>query len=388
MVDPALEGKLFQNEKKIQSFHGLFNSKSPIGCDIGRTLLWRFLYWVDLLEDSNRTLLTKSLFRLLLFLLFVMNLDNLRRAVTTFSFRIDDSFFRASILHFSCYVISAIVWYALRQKRKTLASLLKILRKKYTLTLTKTQILALLFIYSTPIITVILFFTSHNRRNEWYINGIKTNYTIYVVVNCIRIIFDIFTYPMFINLVAFLYCFICQSICDLVTQFTSEIQACPFEELTVRRQTDIFRKMSGIEHALNLTQKVFSVPSFLISVAHFCSSIAVLAVITYLKEDIKFNRQIEWILVFMNSSCGLLAILWNAGSLPIEAEKLKIAYRRKCRQKLLSENKVGELRSENDLIDTSNFVLSGCNIIHFYRSSLLALAGTILTYTVLLISKN
>ncbi|GFQ72175.1 uncharacterized protein TNCT_575551 [Trichonephila clavata] len=96
----------------------------------------------------------------------------------------------------------------------------------------------------------------------------------------------------------------------------------------------------------------------------------------------------EWVLLFMNSSFGLLAILWKAGNLPIEAEKLKIAYRRKCREKLVSENKVGELRSEIDLIDTSNFVLSGCNIIYFYRSSLLVLTGTILTYTVLLMSKN
>ncbi|GFY77836.1 uncharacterized protein TNIN_352721 [Trichonephila inaurata madagascariensis] len=388
MVDPPLEGKLFQNEKKIQSFHKLFNSKSPIGCDHGRILLWRFLHCVDLLEDSNRTLLTKSLFRLLLFLSFVMYMDNIVEFVTKFRFKTDDSIFRASILHFNCYVISAIVWYALRQKRKNLTSLLKILRKRYTLTLTKPQILVLLFIYSSAIIVLVLFFTSHSLKNEWYIYEIKTNYTIFSIVNCIRILLQIFIYPIFTNLVAFLYCFICQSICDLVTHFTSEIRVCPFEEFTVRRQTDILRKMSGIENALNLTQKVFSVPSFLISVSHFCSCIAILAVEIYLKDDLQLHRQIEWFLIFMNSFCGLLAILWKAGSLPIEAEKLKRTYRIKFRQKLLSENKVGELHSEMDLIDTSNFVLSGCNIIYFYRSSLLALAGTILTYTVLLMSQN
>ncbi|GFS31951.1 hypothetical protein TNIN_226991 [Trichonephila inaurata madagascariensis] len=52
----------------------------------------------------------------------------------------------------------------------------------------------------------------------------------------------------------------------------------------------------------------------------------------------------------------MLAVLWKAGSLPIEAEKLKRAYRRKCHQKLISGNKAGE-RFETDLIDTSNFVL-------------------------------
>ncbi|GFW03693.1 uncharacterized protein TNCV_2538041 [Trichonephila clavipes] len=146
--------------------------------------------------------------------------------------------------------------------------------------------------------------------------------------------------------------------------------------------------MSKLENDLNLIQEVFSVPSFLICVSHFCSCIAILAVVVYVMPDISYSMQIEWILYLINSSCGLLGILWSAGNLPIEAEKLKRAYRSKCHQKLLSRNKVRELRSEADLIDTSNFILSGCNIIYFYRSSLLALAGTILTYTVLLMSKS
>ncbi|GFR08261.1 uncharacterized protein TNCT_590351 [Trichonephila clavata] len=100
-----------------------------------------------------------------------------------------------------------------------------------------------------------------------------------------------------------------------------------------------------------------------------------------------FCIRFQWVSLLINSSTSMLAILWMAGSLPVEAEKLKRAYKRKCHQKVIFGNKIGE-RFETDLIDASNFVLSACSIIYFYRSTLLAFAGTILTYTVLLMSKG
>ncbi|GFS87192.1 uncharacterized protein NPIL_265501 [Nephila pilipes] len=103
--------------------------------------------------------------------------------------------------------------------------------------------------------------------------------------------------------------------------------------------------------------------------------------------ELSLRNQWQLILLLMNTFCGLVAILWKAGSLPIEAEKLKKTFRRKCRKKFLSEKKVREIQFQTDLIDTTDFAMSGCNVIYFYRSTLLALAGTILTYTVLLISK-
>ncbi|GFQ77929.1 uncharacterized protein TNCT_481561 [Trichonephila clavata] len=147
--------------------------------------------------------------------------------------------------------------------------------------------------------------------------------------------------------------------------------------------------MSTIEDALKLTQTVFSVPTFLVCTSYFGNCISVLAILVFIKIDteIKFFMRFQWASLLIFSSTGMLAILWKAGSLPIEAEKLKKAYRRKCHQKLIFGNKVGE-HFETDLIDTSNFVLSACNIIYFYRSTLLAFAGTILTYTVLLMSKS
>ncbi|GFU31145.1 hypothetical protein NPIL_313171 [Nephila pilipes] len=81
--------------------------------------------------------------------------------------------------------------------------------------------------------------------------------------------------------------------------------------------------MSRVEDALHCTQKVFSLPSFLMFVAHFCTCITVLASIVVFKPDLNSNMQLVWILLLINSFCGLVAILWKAGSLPIEAEKLK-----------------------------------------------------------------
>ncbi|GFT19805.1 uncharacterized protein NPIL_550761 [Nephila pilipes] len=166
------------------------------------------------------------------------------------------------------------------------------------------------------------------------------------------------------------------------------IEACPFEKFTIEKQGSILRRISKLENALNLTQNVFSLPSFLISISYFCTCITLLAVILFIKMEVSSYMHFEFVSLLFNSSCGLVAIIWEVGNVPIEAENFKKAFRRKFHQKLLCENKVGEVLIETHPIDTSDFVLSGCNIIHFHRNSILALAGTILTYTVLLLSKN
>ncbi|GIX78053.1 uncharacterized protein CEXT_75091 [Caerostris extrusa] len=93
--------------------------------------------------------------------------------------------------------------------------------------------------------------------------------------------------------------------------------------------------------------------------------------------------------MFVYACGGLLSCLWTAGGLPIEAAKLKEAYRRKLQQKKILDGKVGkEACIEKELVEISTYVLSGCNIMSFYRTSILAFAGTILTYAILLINKQ
>ncbi|GBN20697.1 hypothetical protein AVEN_31923-1 [Araneus ventricosus] len=90
-------------------------------------------------------------------------------------------------------------------------------------------------------------------------------------------------------------------------------------------------------------------------------------------------------LILFNSCFGLLACLWMAGGLPVEAARFKETFRRKISQRLTYLRKEEAIHFEKCLPDVSSYILSGWDIISFRRSSILALAGTVLTYTILLI---
>ncbi|GIY71602.1 hypothetical protein CEXT_377851 [Caerostris extrusa] len=72
------------------------------------------------------------------------------------------------------------------------------------------------------------------------------------------------------------------------------------------------------------------------------------------------------VFMFTNSFGGLLAYLWIAGGLPIEADRLKEAFRSKLLQARLSANGVGgACPNEMKFLKVSNFELSGCEIVYF-----------------------
>ncbi|GBO09901.1 hypothetical protein AVEN_257779-1, partial [Araneus ventricosus] len=171
---------------------------------------------------------------------------------------------------------------------------------------------------------------------------------------------------------------------------TDEIESCSAQEFTISRQRDILGREAEIERLVRFIQKIFSVPSFLIATAHFsaCTSIFGAFIVDskiYTKDYVVLN---QLVVVFLSSSGGLLACLWAAGGLPIEEDRFKDTFRRKTKQRLQLVNGKNERYIQYQILEKPTFVLSGCEIIYFRRSSILSLAGTVLTYTILLISKN
>ncbi|GIY10521.1 hypothetical protein CDAR_215101 [Caerostris darwini] len=199
-----------------------------------------------------------------------------------------------------------------------------------------------------------------------------------------------FIYPTWINLVVMLFSVICLHVSRLIRLLRVDIERCSLTEFTTLKQVEIEKYVMKISGVVKLLQKVLSVPSFLLSTAHLCTCIPTLGMLV-LPGGLSMPAVALGLMVFMftNSFGGLLAYLWIAGGLPIEADRLKEVFRSKLLQARLSANGVGEACPNGmKFLKVSNFELSGCEIVYFRRSSILALAGTILTYTVLLISKN
>ncbi|GFR05966.1 uncharacterized protein TNCT_668821 [Trichonephila clavata] len=88
-----------------------------------------------------------------------------------------------------------------------------------------------------------------------------------------------------------------------------------------------------------------------------------------------------------NSLGSLTAILWIAGGVPLALGRLKDEYFKKAYHKMLLVPIPEELKLEKWLLDRPDFVFTGCNIFSYRRNSLLAVAGTLLFYTFLIINK-
>ncbi|GBM40059.1 hypothetical protein AVEN_58604-1 [Araneus ventricosus] len=220
-----------------------------------------------------------------------------------------------------------------------------------------------------------------------YTFGLELNYHLTLILSCTKSLAINILYPTWINLVVQSYCLLCHGASKLISDLIVEIKDCSPQEFTISKQKDILKMESTVHKAVLEVQSIFSLTSFLICIVHFCVCITILtAFINVTNSEHSFFVQSVNILYFVNSFGGLLACLWVAGACPNKAKNFKEAFGRKIRERKLHERWVSEVCFAESLNELSDYTLTGCEIIYFQRSSILALSGTLLTYTFLLIS--
>ncbi|GFQ84332.1 uncharacterized protein TNCT_697052 [Trichonephila clavata] len=82
----------------------------------------------------------------------------------------------------------------------------------------------------------------------------------------------------------------------------------------------------------------------------------------------------------------LIVPLWIAGTLPVELNKLKETLYEKAYLRWISFKFPSEQNSRREILDKSDFTFTGCDIISYRRSSPFLIVGSLVTYTVLIIS--
>ncbi|GIY04273.1 uncharacterized protein CDAR_253881 [Caerostris darwini] len=102
------------------------------------------------------------------------------------------------------------------------------------------------------------------------------------------------------------------------------------------------------------------------------------------KLGLYFNSELS--IFFFNSVSYVTSILWIAGGLPVEVNKFKEAFHRKTHARLLYGDATEVMNLKNDLFHEPEFVMTGCDILPIRRSTIFGLAGTIVTYTVLMMT--
>ncbi|GIY65982.1 uncharacterized protein CDAR_454021 [Caerostris darwini] len=377
--------------KKNLSASMTFDPKWYLKYGTKQHFLLRILYCTGLLVDSDKSSRNRIIFTVLFSIHLLVVADYVMEVILLIRSSISDLFFKITLINSVSYILSIVAWCELRRKRRILSLCLNMLRKTHVFSSRKVQIISFLFFFSLSISRLALDFKRSTDVLKYPIKmyGFEINTYVGITMIYIKTILLMFINPTWINFIILLYCLLCGHVSKLIRLSRIHIERSSPEEFTSSRQAGIAKNEAKLSSLVQLLQNVFSVPSFLISVALFCTCITALGMLIVLFGEFqRFALQSLVALMFVNSFGGLVICLWTAGGLPVEVEKLKETLRKKLQQKRLSENLIGDTCGDMKSLKVSSFVLSGCNIVYFQRNSILALAGTILTYTILLVSRQ
>ncbi|GBO34619.1 hypothetical protein AVEN_230586-1 [Araneus ventricosus] len=342
------------------------------------------LCWTGLLEDSDKTSRKRIIARILPVLLILFTVD----IVVTSLIPVNMDFFR-TLISLCSYIMSVLIWFAMRRRRKQLTAFLRLLHEIHRQAMTWKISLSLYGILISPVIFAALDAFTSNRAELTsqlaYGYAIENLYVQLVLIFIKSVLYSTI-YPTCPTIVAFLLCLFCQRICDQVRSLTLSIEKCSPKQFTVSFQSNILNQKRRIDDALFLLQRVFYFPSFLICAASFCSCCTLVAwILKSIDHSVELATMLIFFLYFFMCGVSLLACLWTAGGLPVELGTFNEEFLKKAQLRLLVNARTDGIDLEKHLIERPVFILTGCDIIHFKRGVILNLAAAILTYTLLIL---
>ncbi|GFX52760.1 uncharacterized protein TNCV_2922021 [Trichonephila clavipes] len=154
------------------------------------------------------------------------------------------------------------------------------------------------------------------------------------------------------------------------------------KEFGPSEQTHILKQKARVDDILERLQDIFSLPSFFVILSNFftcCSTLGIL-----LTDNPSRITLVTAVFVGMPNLISLIVILWVAGGLPVEQDKLKNAFYKRAHCRYLIVLSSEEQQFKREILDKPDFVLNGCNIFSYTRNSFLTLIGTLLTYALLI----
>ncbi|GFQ67264.1 uncharacterized protein TNCT_133641 [Trichonephila clavata] len=190
--------------------------------------------------------------------------------------------------------------------------------------------------------------------------------------------------PFLPCLVALVYCTICLRCSRFVRNMTRKIALYSPEQFGPSEQIRILRHKAKIDEILKIAQDIFSVPSFCLMLANTISCYTILG--CYLLSPWQEYQLIEYSVIGISSFLCLVGTLWAAGTLPVELNNLKETFYEKAYLRQIFFGFYKEQNLKREILEKPDFVFSGCDILFYKRSSILAAVGTLLTYTVLVIN--
>ncbi|GFU33646.1 uncharacterized protein NPIL_113551 [Nephila pilipes] len=175
---------------------------------------------------------------------------------------------------------------------------------------------------------------------------------------------------------------------SVIKQINEEILCCPAETFGPSKRFEILKRKAKIDETLSTFEDIFSKPSFFILIANLFICFSTLFL--YLSRNERKVTSLlycEWAFYGLNSFGCLIIFLWVAGEIPINDRKFREIFFQKTQNRIFSTETPEELRMEKWSLDKPDFVLTGWDILSFRRSTVFAIFGTLITYTLLILSK-
>ncbi|GFQ80220.1 uncharacterized protein TNCT_119311 [Trichonephila clavata] len=347
-----------------------------------------YFRWAGFVDASGQLIKTSFVSYTLDFIVLFTCIDTLISILVSY----DSSEVKLDIIFMSSLALTTIVWYRMRYKKKSTTNFLQKFdgtsshshEKKFNVLVFLT--LCIPAIYSACIICGM----NKSEAGLFFIYGYEIEYiSIQNIIVAIKSFCDYTVYPTFGNIVALLYIFLCLHCSDYLNNLTRKVDKYSPKDFTPSKQIDILKGRAEIYDILVNTERIFSFPIFSIIVANvlMLSSISGSFLISDWSNT-EYIWKIERIFYGTNACLYVTSILWAAGTVSIEMRKFKEIFHYKTHLKLLCKYSEEQLHLKMDLMNEPDFLLTGWNVIHLGRSTILCLIGTLLTYTVLVINTH
>ncbi|GFU33337.1 uncharacterized protein NPIL_173841 [Nephila pilipes] len=345
-------------------------------------LLLSFLQLMGLVQKLNKGLKLRNVWLVFFNLLLLFRImDAFIIIIVNFKSGIA---LKSNILFMLSLFFNLVMWHSLRNKRKKMITVLRILKELCPIIYNRRTNLMVLIISSFPLIYSLTFILlcDKAKASKFYAYGYELKSVIaQIIVICLKTFLLFLVYPTFHLLIAALFCNLCYRCSSCFHSLTQKILQYNPEEFGPFEQVDILKRKANFDEILYNIQNIFSLSSFLLITLNVLSCCNVLGV--NLNGINSKGHTISILFYGIPNFLSLIAVLWSAGLLPVEQHKLKEAFYKKVHLRFLMLPCLDEIQCKREILDKPDFVLNGCNILFYKRSSILAAVGALLTYTLL-----
>ncbi|GIY00424.1 uncharacterized protein CDAR_403581 [Caerostris darwini] len=334
-----------------------------------------FLRWAGFVEESDRNFKSKFIW------IFFYVIQLLASAFMVTVVCLQRQVLEKMLVSVTSLACNQAIWHCMRYKRKTLTAVLQRMQLNH-LPLSKLTInFSIFVILCMPTIILILrVYLEHSVFWRYSLGQLIEYFVLHLTIpTCIFFLAD-FLLPCLITL---LYCSLCFRCSKFINNLTNEIENISPQQFGPCVQFDILKRKSKVDDVLEDLENIFSKPSLFLIMLNFVTCVYHLGTMLVVSWGYR-HIIIESLFYSVVHFICVTAVFWSAGSVPVALNKLNRFFYRKAHSRLILVCSTSEGRKlKRELVEKPEFVLTGCDVIVYRRSSILAFVGTLLTYSII-----